>query len=330
MLIKIYIKNCRIYYCFNPQILQGLILLKNFFGYRHLVFNVASLCHSLVHSVHCSSTPNSPLTTHHSQLPAHYSPKIIFLCTSKLDELIKTIKVGAVSYLNTKPLLYGIKNGFVIENMELTEGYPAKIAEMLLNDEIDVGLVPVAILPKMKDHYIVSDYCIGAEGPVASVCLFSEVPLDKIEKVLLDYQSRTSVALAKILLNSYWKISPVLEDAKEDFREHITGTTAAVVIGDRAFEQRTKSRYVYDLAETWKTFTGLPFVFAAWIANKKLPDDFIARFNTANAIGLNTIDKVVDENPYSLYDLKKYFTQNISYNLTPEKKEGLKKFLSLL
>ena len=235
-----------------------------------------------------------------------------------------------MSYLNTKPLLYGMKHGYTIANVELIEGYPAKIAEMLLKDEIDVGLVPVAILPLMKEYNIVTDYCISADGPVGSVCLFSEVPLEKIERVLLDYQSRTSVALVKILIKEFWKIRPQLEDAREDFREHIKGTTAALVIGDRAFEQRTKSPYIYDLAETWKQFTGLPFVFAAWIANKKLPADFISKFNTANGIGVQLINNVVAEHPYKLYNLKHYFEENISYCFTADKRKGLEKFLSYL
>lgn len=214
--------------------------------------------------------------------------------------------------------------------MHLVEDYPARIAQMLLNNEIDVGLVPVAIIPKMQEHFIVTDYCIGAEGAVGSVCLFSEVPLERVEKVLLDYQSRTSVALAKVLIKHYWKITPVLEDAKEDFREYIKGTTAAVVIGDRAFEQRRQSAYMYDLAAAWKAFTGLPFVFAAWIANKKLPKEFIEEFNQANKIGLLSIDKVVAENPYPLYDLDYYYHHNISYHLTADKRKGLDKFLSLL
>ena len=235
-----------------------------------------------------------------------------------------------MSYLNTKPLLHALNNGFEIKNMHLVEDYPARIAQMLLNNEIDVGLVPVAIIPKMQEHFIVTDYCIGAEGAVGSVCLFSEVPLERVEKVLLDYQSRTSVALAKVLIKHYWKITPVLEDAKEDFREYIKGTTAAVVIGDRAFEQRRQSAYMYDLAAAWKAFTGLPFVFAAWIANKKLPKEFIEEFNQANKIGLLSIDKVVAENPYPLYDLDYYYHHNISYHLTADKRKGLDKFLSLL
>src|SRR3954471_20900791 len=84
---------------------------------------------------------------------------------ANLVELNKTIKVGAVSYLNTKPLVYGWKHGFDIPNAKLIEAYPAKVAEMLLDDEIDIGLVPVAIIPRLKEAHIVTDYCIGAEGP---------------------------------------------------------------------------------------------------------------------------------------------------------------------
>jgi len=241
--------------------------------------------------------------------------------------LSKTIRVGAVSYLNTKPLLFGLKHGFTIDNMELIEEYPSKVAQMLLNDEIDVGLVPVAIIPQLKESHIITDYCIGADGPVASVCLFSDVPIEHVETVLLDYQSRTSVSLARILLKDYWKLSPVFKNAKENYRHKIAGTTAGVVIGDRAFEQRLKSKYVYDLAEAWKAYSGLPFVFAAWVANKKLPDNFIAEFNEANAIGLQKIDEVVAENSYPLYDLHTYYTANINFTLSARHKDGLRLFL---
>jgi chorismate dehydratase len=238
--------------------------------------------------------------------------------------------VGAVSYLNTKPLLYGFKHGYTIANMQIVEDYPAKVAAMLLNDEIDVGLVPVAIIPRLKEHYIITDYCIGAKSAVASVCIFSEVPIEKVETVLLDYQSRTSVALARVLLKQYWNVDAKVENAREDFREHIKGATAAVVIGDRAFEQRRRSKYIYDLAEAWISMTGLPFVFAAWVANKKLSDDFIAAFNEGNKIGLRNLDKVLSENRFDKYDLKKYYTENISYDLTEDKRKGLSTFLSYI
>ncbi|MFT3934699.1 MAG: menaquinone biosynthesis protein [Chitinophagaceae bacterium] len=237
------------------------------------------------------------------------------------------IKVGAVSYLNTKPLIYGFQQGMMKGEIELIEDYPASIAGMLLNDEIDLGLVPVAIIPKLDTAFINGDYCIGATGEVASVCLFSDVPIEEVKEVLLDYQSRTSVRLARVLLKEYWKVKPILTDAKADFREHIKGTTAGLVIGDRAFEQRKISPFVYDLGTAWKQMTGLPFVFAAWISNKKLDDGFIARFNEATGAGLNFIDKISVQNPYPLFDLKKYFTEHISYTLDADKRAGLNLFL---
>ncbi len=242
----------------------------------------------------------------------------------------KKIRVGAVSYLNTKPLVYGFEQGMMKEEITLINDYPARIASMLLNDEIDVGLVPVAIIPEMEQWHIISDYCIGTEGEVASVCLFSETPLENIEKVLLDYQSRTSVALAKVLIDRYWKISPELIHAKEDFRDHIKGTTAGLVIGDRALQQRKISPYIYDLGAAWKAHTGLPFIFAAWISNKQLDDDFIESFNKANKVGLDNIDEVVRLNPYELFDLKKYYTQYINYNLDDQKRKGMGLFLQQL
>ncbi len=240
------------------------------------------------------------------------------------------IKVGAVSYLNTKPLVYGFRQGMMQNRIEIIEDYPASIAAMLLADEIDLGLVPVAIIPKLTAHHIISDYCIGAVGEVASVCLFSDVPIESVTEVLLDYQSRTSVQLAKLLLREYWKVQPTLTNAKADFRMHIKGTTAGLVIGDRAFEQRKISPYIYDLGAGWKDLTGLPFVFAAWVSNKKLDADFVREFNMATGAGLQAIDEIVAQAPYPLFDLKQYFTAHISYTLDAAKRAGLQLFLSKL
>ncbi|MBE7172443.1 MAG: menaquinone biosynthesis protein [Williamsia sp.] len=240
------------------------------------------------------------------------------------------ISVGAVSYLNTKPLIYGFEQGMMKDRIELLFDYPSRIAASLQQDKIDVGLVPVAIIPHLREAHIITDYCIGAEDAVASVCLFSEVPLEQIEQVLLDYQSRTSVALARVLLKEYWNINPQLTAAPEDFRNHIRGTTAGVVIGDRALEQRKISPYIYDFGEAWKAYTGLPFVFAAWISNKPLDEDFIRHFSNANRYGLDRIDEVVAKHPYPVFDLKKYYTQHISYALTDLKRQGLALFLEKL
>ena len=105
-----------------------------------------------------------------------------------------------------------------------------------MNDEIDIGLVPVAVLQKMPEYHIIGNYCIGTEGEIASVALFSEVPLSEIRKVYLDYQSRTSVALLKYLMKESWGINPeIIQAENENYRDEIKGTTAGLVIGDRAF-----------------------------------------------------------------------------------------------
>mgnify|MGYP002777985722 CR=1 FL=1 len=238
------------------------------------------------------------------------------------------IRVGAVSYLNTKPLLYGLEHAPVHNEIELLIDYPARVAAMLMDGRIDVGLVPVAVIPKLKEAHVITDYCIGADGPVASVCLFSEVPVDQIKMVYLDYQSRTSVNLAKILLREYWK-QPVtfMETTGEDFRSRIGGTTAAVVIGDRALEQRSRSNFIYDLSEAWKKHTGLPFVFAAWVSNKKLPFSFVEKFNEANALGLQNLEAVLKTLQFPAFPLRDYFTKYLSYSLNKTKFEAMQLFL---
>ena len=215
--------------------------------------------------------------------------------------------------------------------IELIGAYPAKLAQMLVNYEIDVGLIPVAVIPQLPSSYINGNYCIGTEGEVASVCLFSEVPMHEIEKVYLDYQSRSSVALLKWLMKESWGINPEIIQAEDEaYRQQIKGTTAGLVIGDRALEQRKISTFIYDLGSEWRSITGLPFVFAAWVSTKKLPDDFIKLFDEANAMGLEHIDEIVKETPFDLYDLKKYYTIHLSYGLNDYKKEGMRRFLGFI
>jgi chorismate dehydratase len=229
--------------------------------------------------------------------------------------------------LNTKPLLYGFEKGMLQETVQLTIDHPGNIATALLDGAIDIGLIPVAILPQMNNYFIVSDYGIAADGAVASVCLFSEVPLEQIKTVLLDYQSRTSVQLVQYLFKNYWKKEVVFKNADIDFLQQISGTTAAVVIGDRAFEQRAVSSFMYDLGKAWKLHTGLPFVFAAWVSNKPMSQLFITAFNNANQYGLQHLQEVVAANPYPAFDLYTYYTQYIQYKLDDAKLQGMQLFL---
>ena len=131
-------------------------------------------------------------------------------------------------------------------------------------------------------------------------------------------------------MKEYWKVNPVFLSTNENYQSHIKNETAGLVIGDRALIQRNKSPYIYDLGFAWSEHTGLPFVFAAWISNKELKASFIQQFNEANKYGLERIKEVIEANPFSAYDLKTYFTKNISYQLDADKKKGLELFLSKL
>ena len=244
--------------------------------------------------------------------------------------MTQKIKVGAVSYLNTKPLIYGFEQGGMKDEIDLLIDYPANIAKLLLTDEIDVGLVPVAIIPSLKEYHIISDYGIGCDGAVASVCLFSDVPLAEIKTILLDYQSKTSVALLKILLKEHWNISPQLVEGSNNFEQQIGGTVAGLVIGDRALIQRGKSKFIFDLGMGWKELTGLPFVFAAWISNRQLPESFCAAFNETTKAGLTHIKQVVAENPFDSFNLKDYYNNFIKFRIDLPMHEALTLFLNKL
>ncbi|MFT3675484.1 MAG: menaquinone biosynthesis protein [Chitinophagaceae bacterium] len=244
---------------------------------------------------------------------------------------MEKIRVGIVNYLNTKPLIYGLEREPIRSEIDLVGAYPARLAQMLKEGEVDLGLIPVAAIPQLPEYHVIGNYCIGAEGEIASVCLFSEVPMQEIREVYLDYQSRSSVALLKWLMRESWGIHPeIIQATDESYRDKIRGTTAGLVIGDRALEQRKISTFIYDLGTEWRAITGLPFVFAAWISTKPLPEDFITRFDAANQMGLAHIDDIVAANPYPLYDLRKYYTLHLSYQLDEKKRAGMKHFLSVL
>lgn len=241
------------------------------------------------------------------------------------------IRIGIVNYMNTLPLLYGMTRHAIKEQIELVGDYPSRLAEMLKNGEIDIGLIPVAAIPDLPEYHICGEYCIATEGEIASVALFSDVPMNEIEKIYLDYQSRSSIELLKYLMRESWGISPELVPATgENFRKEIKGTTAGLVIGDRAFDQRKISTFIYDLGSEWRAITGLPFVFAAWVSVKEMSSGFIRSFNEANAMGMEHISEIVSENPFPLYDLRKYYKMHLSYLLDDRKKKGMQLFLQTM
>lgn len=227
-------------------------------------------------------------------------------------------------------MMVGLERMEMMGQIELLPAYPSHVAAMLKEGSIDLGLVPVAIIPEIAGARIIGAHCIASEGKVASVCLLSHVPIEEIQTVLLDYQSRTSAALIQILFEKYWKKEVEWQHTQEDFVSDINSTIAGLLIGDRCLEQRSHFKYVYDLGEAWMEMTGKPFVFAAWVANKALPASFVKAFNEANQIGLDDLDAVIEANQQLYYDASQYFKDNIHYNLDDYKRDGLNLFLKIL
>lgn len=245
---------------------------------------------------------------------------------------MKKYKISIVNYTNTLPFRYGILHSGFQENVDLQFDIPSVCAQKLLEGKVDIGLIPVAVIPLLKEHHLISNFCLGSNGKVDTVKLYSRVPLEKIGTIVLDHQSRTSVTLVQVLSKNFWKISPAFIPATEGFERSVDGNTAVVVIGDRCFDMNGKFEFEYDLAGEWNKFTGLPFVFAAWISNKKIDPDFISEFEKALAFGVGETEKAVVSNISAERQtlIKSYLTERISYDLNDDKKKAMEYFLHLL
>ena len=237
------------------------------------------------------------------------------------------IKISAVSYTNTIPFIYGLQNHKIRKEIDLSLDFPSACAEKLIADKVDIGLIPVAAILQLPNAQIISDYCIGANGVVDSVFIFSNCPIHEVKYLQLDPQSKSSNYLALVLLKNYWKTNPELVYKAKEYGRSPHPFTAFVQIGDRTFGQINKHSYVYDLALEWKNFTGLEFIFAAWVANKKLDITFLNQFNEALKLGLDSRLKIFENlemrKDFNLID---YLMHKIDYKITDSKREALKLF----
>ena len=241
------------------------------------------------------------------------------------------LKISAVSYINAKPFVYGIEHSGFLKDYSLSLDIPSVCAEKLVTGKANIGLAPVEVLTRLKDCFILPDYCIGADGPVLTVMLYSEVPLKEIKTIFLDYQSRTSSVLVQILAKHWWKIAPEWKSSEEGYENNIRGTTGALVIGDRNFSMSGKYRYSYDLAEEWKSYTGMPFVFACWIAAKKPEEKVLKDFSEALKFGVENRGKVIDmlKNDHDQKIIAGYLNKSINYGFDRQKQKALDLFLKL-
>lgn len=245
------------------------------------------------------------------------------------------LRIALVEYINTRPFLDGLEKHFYTGEVELLTMPPAKCGVALKEGTCDIALIPAGAIPDMPQVEILPNYCIGAEGEVASVFIFSQKPLDQCKKLVLDTHSKSSNGLARILLKHHWKQE--MELILPEYRDFslIKGDTAGVVIGDKAIRIRSQYKYVYDLSLHWQEMTGLPFAFAVWAAQKdRLDPHWRDRLNQAFQSGVNQAAasavkwaRAFDIDPDFAHT---YLTQYIDFRFTAPKHTALNLYLELL
>lgn len=240
--------------------------------------------------------------------------------------------VAAVSYLNTIPFLWGIQQA-IDDVMSLTHGcdsielrleVPSMCAKLCADGEVDVALVPIGALSEIKNYKIITDFCLSADGEVDTVALLTnQANLANVETVYLDKHSRTSVELAKILAKHKWGIEPKYVDG---IPCQVSDNEAIVAIGDKVFEIQKRFKFKKDLALEWKQMTGLPFVFAVWVA---CTDKGLANIDYLNAAlenGVNNIEAAIAKYAPNNGYAPKYLTENIKYRISSQKMQAISLF----
>jgi chorismate dehydratase len=242
------------------------------------------------------------------------------------------IRIGAVSYLNTRPLVHGMENGLGAERIELSYATPAVLADRLAADELDVALVPVIELARIPDLELVPGLGIVTHGPSRSVLLVSRCPADSVASVALDPDSRTSNVLARVLLADVWGCHPEIRTGRPSLDETLRGADAAVRIGDKALvEPVPADAFVYDLGEVWTRETGLPFVYAAWTARGGVVDRELYRIlHDSRRQGARAVDRIAADyswNGTRYPDLARaYLTDHIRFRLGSSEIRALETF----
>lgn len=241
------------------------------------------------------------------------------------------LRVGIVDFLNSRPLAWGFLKGHHSDLFTPSSHPPSMVAHLLAEGGLDVGLVPSVEVQRIPGLRVVPDLCVAAEREVRSVLLVSRVPVERITRVALDTNSRTSVALLKVLCAERWGIEPQFLEQRPDVERMLATADAALVIGDPALKVDRERHRVIDLAAEWRGLTGLPFVFAVWAVRGgvDLPD-LPFYFKSSLRYGLASLETIVRESAAELgLDsdiLRIYLTENLSFFLQEREIDGLRTF----
>jgi len=240
------------------------------------------------------------------------------------------VRIGAVTYLNAKPLVYDLER--LAPDVDLIFDLPSRLADRLASADLDVALVPVIEYLKAGNYALVPDIAIATRGPVLSVTLFSKVPWKEIRSVALDEGSRTSAALAQVIFRKRYDVQPKLQPLPIDADPESVATDAVLLIGDRAMHACLAGHpHAYDLGEEWADWTGLPFVFAVWAVRPGVALDRVtAALHDAKRLGLANVGTIAEREAQRLNlgagYCRRYLTNVIRYDLGPRELAGLKRF----
>ncbi len=240
------------------------------------------------------------------------------------------LRVGIVNFLNSKPLAWGFLKGHHADLFAPTYHPPAMVARLLGQGALDIGLIPSVEVQRIPGLKILPDLCVASTREVKSVILVSRGPLEQVRRVALDQNSRTSVALLRILLQERG-IHPEYLHERPDPERMLSEADAALLIGDPALKVEREKYHVIDLAAEWNALTGLPFVFAVWAvrAGVDLPD-LPFYFKSSLRYGLSSVDTLSREAAAELgldsADVRSYLTENLHYFLRQEELAGLEEF----
>jgi chorismate dehydratase len=240
------------------------------------------------------------------------------------------LRIGAVSYLNTKPLVYQLER--LAPHVELSFDLPSRLADSLDCGELDVALIPSIEFFRQPDYTIVSDACIGCRGQVLSVKLLSRVPFANIKSVAMDEGSRTSVALTKILLHEKYGITPETHPFPIGTTPEELQTDAVLVIGDRAIHA-SDDVFVehWDLGEEWCRWSDLPFVFAMWVAHRDADLNGLENIlSQSRNLGVDNLEAIAEQEcaavGLSAEISHRYLRDNLYFNLGDREQRGLQLF----